>query len=151
MKTFTLLHTHIILFESVPKGRASFQINELVDEDGHIHFCHGSVGHAADMVNIPGVTYVEINRILPKAQDLFQAKASLVELIIEGHDSSQKMMDEFSLGTWLRKKGFPIKPPEQDSVDFRPLMRELKDLPLLVGFFKNPATQIVFEEVLKNG
>jgi hypothetical protein len=155
MKSFTINKIHIVLFEGNPVSyrgfkSSSYQINELLDEEGHTHFSHGPIGHAADMVYCPGTTTF-VNRMLQKAHNLFEAKAALVEIIIEDEAQYKQFTEEHSFRNWFRKRGLSSKPVEDTSTDFRPLMRQLKDLPLLVGFFKGPATLKVFEEVLKNG
>ena len=152
MKSFTVVKVHMVLFEHGPRFLGtSFQINEIVDEQGQTHFSHGNIGHVADMVYCAGVTI----RILQKAHNLFEAKASLVELIIEHQiallelEFSGKFFEElFKVFGWAKKRK-TSKPKE--SIDFKPLMRELGDLPLLIGFFKGETTKKIFEEVLKNG
>ena len=148
MKSFTLKTTHLVLFETGAQFlgtlAASYKIYELVDEQGQSHFSFGDLGHIADMVNIPGISNPDFNRILPKARNLLEAQASIIELIIskKSEFDTKKIP---SISDWLLKK----LPPEP--IDFRPLMRELKDLPLLMGFFTNPVALKTFEEVLKNG
>jgi hypothetical protein len=148
MKSFTINKIHVVLFESGPfsfsgSRTASYQINELLDEEGKTHFSYGPIGHAADMVYCAGVTHDSVNKMLQKASNLFEAKAALIELIIENQKSLEKINEDYSVFGLFRKKS--------ETIDFKPLMRELKDLPLLIGFFKGGTTLKIFEEVLKNG
>jgi hypothetical protein len=131
MKTFSS-QTYYVCFKAIGQVK---KIVELIDDEGKKYFFYGDPD--PDSINkisgIPGAQGVTYSNNLAKAHNLFEAKALVIEKIIEYETQP------FSQGSF--------------SFDSCGLMRELgiKNLPLLLEFFTNEMTKTVFEQVLKYG
>jgi hypothetical protein len=133
MKTFILKQTYITFL--LP-GRDIYRINEFVDEHGKSYFSYGDLDITCEnSMRYYGGPYStgepEIKRLLPKATNLLQAQASIIEKMI-------KEGCENRLTIWV------------DGTYPDALMRDLgkENLPLLLNFFENPFAIKAFEKVL---
>lgn len=104
----------------------SYQINEWEDENSIKYYSQGEIGNFNDMIPTSYTCYA--NRLLEDATDLFEAKARLIEKII--------------VPTHINKGA---------AVKTEMYLRELGNLPLLIGFFKNDIIKEIFSKILKDG
>jgi hypothetical protein len=132
MKTFVLKQTYITFL--LP-GKDIYQINEFVDEQGKSYFSHGNLEITCENSMRYWGPYPtgepEIKRLLPRATNLLQAQASIIENMI-------KQGCENRLTVWV------------DGTYPNALMRDLgkENLPLLLNFFENSFAIKAFEKVL---
>jgi len=132
MKTIKLKNTYKFFIET---NETSHQINEWEDDKGEIHFSHGEIGHFADMVQIPK-TNTSSNLIIPRAKNIFEAKARLIEQIVAGEEVP------YVLSAWSDPKDFAVL-----------LLNELgkpEDLPPLIGFFEEYTMKRALAEILED-
>jgi hypothetical protein len=135
MITWTLKQTQMVFFKTMDSMFAIYEY-EVTDNTPHFYFqeAQSYPDPFPKIERLPRffIPETESYKELPKAKDLFEAQANLVETLIEW--CCQRRLND-----WVNGK-YPVQ-----------LMSELgsQNLPLLMNFFTEPNSIKAFSEVLK--
>ena len=102
------------------------------DDKGETHFSHGEIGNISDMIKTQQI-HAYVNSIIPKAKNIFEAKARLIELIVE--------REEPYVHTFWEPVDFAMQ-----------LLRELgkpEDLLILIDFFETETMKEALARIIK--
>lgn len=131
MKTIRLVNLYKVYFETF---EFSYQINEWEDDKGKKHFSQGEIGAYPDMIQTPKTH--PINLILPNVKNIFEAKARLIEQIVQKEESP------YASSTHA---------PGACAILLLRELAEPKDLPLLINFFEYESMKEALADLIKQG